>query len=304
MGSLEEISELIGRYCAEGRCDTDIPRLALVQSSIRTSPVSSVYHPLVCVVAQGAKRVVVGDRIVEYRAGDYVVVSVDLPVSGEICEASADKPYRALVLRLEPAMLAELLIGLGDEGGASEALALGTSRLTDEIAEPVARLLRLLDRPADIPVLAPLLERELIYRLLQGEQGHALRQIALAESRASQIARVIEHIKRTYDQSLSIPRLAEIAGMSGSSFHRHFKAITAMTPLQYQKRIRLHEARRLLLGGQVEAARAGFAVGYESPSQFSREYARMFGAPPGRDASRLRTLALSDPRRAGEVLEA
>lgn len=302
---IDEIAGLIGRFCSEGRCETPVPRLMLVSSQIRTLPVPSVYQPLFCLVAQGAKRVVVGERIVHYSAGSYVVVSLDLPVCGEICEASQATPYLALTLQLTPALIAEVLMELAAKAAAeADAPALGVSRATPEIADTVLRLLRLLERPDDIPFLAPMIERELIYRLMQGEQGPVLRQIALADSRLSQIARAIDRIKHDFDRPLRIETLADVANMSVSSFHRHFKAVTAMSPLQYQKQIRLHEARRLLMAQSEEAGRVGFAVGYESPSQFSREYVRMFGMPPARDAARLRSLPPTDPGRMGDILEA
>lgn len=305
MTDMDALAELIGRYCPQGRCPTALPRVVLINSQARTLPSPSLYQPLVCFVAQGAKRVVVGEREVRYHAGTFVVVSLDLPVSAEICEASPEKPYLAFSMHLDRAMLADILLGLPEEArpvGGSEALAVST--MTPDIVDPVLRLLRLLDRPADIGMLAPLLERELLYRLLQGEQGHHLRQFVQADSRLSQVARAIAHIREQYDRPVTIGTLADVAGMSQASFHRHFKAVTAMSPLQYQKNVRLHEARRLLLTETVEAARAGFSVGYESPSQFSREYARLFGAPPARDAARLRALSPADPHRAGELLEA
>ena len=300
-----ELAELIGRYCPDGRRETALPRVVLINSRARTLPSPTLYQPLVCFVAQGAKRVVFGEREVRYDAGTFVVVTLDLPVSAEICEASVDRPYLAVSMHLDRALLAEILLDLPEQAmPARGAEALSVSTLTPELVDPLERLLRLLERPADIPMLAPLLERELLYRLLQGEQGRVLRQFVHADSRLSQVARAIAHIRARYDRPVSIATLADVAGMSQASFHRHFRAVTAMSPLQYQKHVRLHEARRLLLTEKVEAARAGFSVGYESPSQFSREYARLFGAPPARDAARLRALPPADPHRAGELLEA
>lgn len=300
-----DLAKLIGRSCPDGRLQTAWPRMTLINSQARTPPSPSLYQPLVCFVAQGAKRVVVGEREVRYDAGTFVVVSLDLPVCAEICEASPDAPYLAVSMHLDRTMLADILLGLPEDArpvGGAEALAV--SRMTAEIVDPLLRLLRLLDHPEDVGMLAPLLERELLYRLLQGEQGHLLRQFVQADSRLSQVARAIAHIRAQYDRPVAIGTLADLAGMSQASFHRHFKAVTAMSPLQYQKHVRLHEARRLLLTEKVEAARAGFSVGYESPSQFSREYARLFGIPPARDAARLRALSPGDPHRAGELLEA
>lgn len=293
MADRQELSALIGRFCPDGRRVTDLPRVTLINTGKPTLPSPTLYQPLVCFVAQGAKRVLVGERVVQYDAGTFLVVSLDIPVSAEIHGASADEPYRAFSLQLDRALLAEILLDLPDEAtptGGAEALAV--SPMTSDLVDPVVRLLRLLERPEDIRMLAPLAERELLYRLLQGEQGHVLRQFVHADSRLSQVGRAISYIRDRFDCPVSIDTLAGVAGMSPATFHRHFKAVTAMSPLQYQKRLRLHEARRLLLADRVEAARAGFSVGYESPSQFSRDYARLFGAPPARDVARLRSLAV------------
>ena len=252
-----------------------------------------VYQPMLYIVAQGAKRTLLGDSIVEYAAGQYLVVSVDLPITGSVIQASPDAPYLALSLQLDPAVLADMLLTLPNTAkGAQDALlpGLAVSPVTPDLLDAAVRLLRLLDRPADIPMLAPLAEREILYRLLTGAQAAMLRQIALAHSRMAQVGRAIGWIRSHFAEPLRIDAVAQRANMSASTFHRHFKAVTAMSPLQYQKQIRLQEARRLLLAGQADAASIGFAVGYESPSQFSREYARMYGQPPLRDAVRLRSL--------------
>lgn len=305
MADTNELAELIGRYCPSGLRGTALPRVTLINTQARTVPSPTLYKPLVCFVAQGAKRVVVGERVLRYDAGTFLVVSLDIPVSAEIYGASPEKPYRAFSMQLDRALLADILLDLPDEARPVRgAEALAVSPMTPDLLDPLVRLLNLLDRPDDIRMLAPLLERELLYRLLQGEQGHVLRQFVHADSRLSQVARAISHIRARYDQTVSIGTLADLAGMSAATFHRHFKAVTAMSPLQYQKHVRLHEARRLLLAEKVEAARAGFSVGYESPSQFSREYARLFGEPPGRDAARLRSLSPGDPGQTGDLLEA
>ena len=284
-----ELGALIDRHCVARRWASPIPRVMLMRATAPSSPAASLCEPLLYVVAQGRKRVMLADKVFDYDAAQYLVGSVDLPVTGEIREASVETPYLAMSLTLDPATLAALLLDAPPGADAPKPLAgLAVSPLTADLLDAVVRLLRLLDHPGDIAVLAPLAEREILYRLLAGPQGPMLRQIALADSRLSQIARAIGWIKRNYDRPLRIEALAEIAHMSPSSLHRHFKAVTAMSPLQFQKRLRLQEARRLVLGPHTDAASVGFAVGYGSPSQFSREYSRLFGAPPGRDAARWR----------------
>lgn len=288
--SLHELRALIAQHCHERRTTTAIPRVGLVRSDTPTLPVGVVYQPMLCIVAQGAKRTLLGDNIVEYGAGQFLVVSVDLPITGAVVQASPDAPYLAVRLALDPTMLADMLLALPDVAQETPSPGLAVSPVTPDLLDAAVRLLRLLDRPTDIPMLAPLAEREILYRLLTGAQAPMLRQIAWAHSRTAQVGRAIGWIRKHFAEPLRIEAVARRANMSTSTFHRHFKAVTAMSPLQYQKQIRLQEARRLLLAGQADAASIGFAVGYESPSQFSREYARLFGQPPVRDAVRLRSL--------------
>ena len=292
MEMLDELRQLIERHCAAARWPTAIPGVTLMRADAPTLPVGALHKPLLCIVAQGRKRVLLGEKLFEYDSAKYLIASVDLPITGAVCEASARTPYLAMSFALDPAILAAMLLDMPQSGdGGKPFPGLAVSPMTADLLDPVLRLLRLLDRPADSAMLAPLAEREILYRLLLGPQGPMLRQIALADSRLSQIARAIGWIKDNYEQPLRIEALAAIAHMSPSSLHRHFKQVTAMSPLQFQKRIRLQEARRRVLGQQGDAASVGFAVGYESPSQFSREYSRLFGAPPGRDAARLRASA-------------
>lgn len=289
---LAELQAIIGRYSAEGPTETAIPRTWLFRCTAPTVPMPGIHEPAVCVVVQGRKQAMLGANTLVYDAAHYLIVSVDLPILGNVIEATPEKPYLAFRLSLDPRMLAAMLLDMppmpGDDARAPAGLAL--SPLTAELIDPVLRLVRLLDRPADIAMLAPLAEREILYGLLQGPQRDMLRQIALADSRLSQINRAIGWIKRHYADPFRIETVAEAARMSPSSFHHHFKAVTSMSPLQYQKQIRLQEARRLILAQHKDAASAGFAVGYDSPSQFSREYRRLFGEPPVRDATRLRSL--------------
>ena len=290
-GSLKDIRDLIAHHCAAKRHDTQVAGLTLFRATERGPQVNTMYRPTLCVVAQGKKQVVLGERLFEYDASNYMIVTVDVPVSGCIVEADEERPYLALSVDLDPLCVADLLL-LTDPSAAAardhRGAALAVSPLGDDLLDPVARLLRLLDQPGDIPVLAPLVQREIHYRLLQGEQGGLLRQAAVAGSHLSQIGRAADWIRAHYAEPVSVETLAAQAGMSVTSFHRHFKAITMMSPLQYRTQIRLQEARRLMLIDSQDAGKIGLDAGYESPSQFSRDYRRMFGMPPAADAGRLR----------------
>lgn len=295
MQQVEELAELISRLCAsDGIHQTAIPRLLLIRSGQPTQPLHALHEPALCIVVQGRKQVMLGDRLYNYDRSKYLVVSVDLPVIGQVVEATDEEPYLCLRLDLDPVMLGAVMLEAGladaDAGGAGPGLTL--SPVAPELLDAALRLVRLLETPRDIAILAPLAEREILYRLMTGEQAARLRQIATGESRLQQVNRAIGWIKRNYDKAFSVETLAQEARMSPSALHQHFKAVTAMSPLQYQKQLRLQEARRLILGAALDAASAGFRVGYESPSQFSREYRRLFGAPPLRDAARLRSVGL------------
>lgn len=265
---------------------TVIPRLTLSRAHQATEMSAAIYYPLFCVVASGRKRIFLGSEEFCYDPNTYLIASVDLPVTGQVIEG----PCLGVTLALDPGLLAEMLLNLpaAVPGERVSSKAMAVNPLEGDLLDPLLRLLRLLDHPRDIPVVAPLVEREILYRLLQGPRGAMLRQLALPSSQLSQISRAIRLIRQRYDQTLRVEELAQAAGMSAPSFHRHFRAVTAMSPLQFQKHIRLQEARRLLLSQQADAARVSFDVGYESASQFSREYRRLFGAPPGRDAKRVR----------------
>jgi AraC-like DNA-binding protein len=284
----QEICSVIARHWQGNQAATALPGVRLVRSDVPTLPVAVVYQPILYIVAQGAKRALLGESVVAYGAGQYLLVSVDLPVTGAVVQASPQAPYLAFALALDPVVLADMLLALPSQPTGAPSPGLAVSPVTPDLLDAALRLLRLLDTPAHIPVLAPLVEREILYRLLTGAQAPMLRQIALAHSHLAHIGRAIGWIRSHFAEPLRIEAVAQQVHMTASTFHRHFKAVTAMSPLQYQKQIRLQEARRLLLAGQADAASIGFAVGYESPSQFSREYARMFGQPPVRDAVRLR----------------
>ena len=289
MTPLQELAALIEQYTPiEGPQDTALPRVRLVRYTAPSAPMHGVQKPAFCIIAGGCKQALIGDRVLVYDSASYLIAAVDLPVVGQVIEASPEAPYLGLALDLEPAMLAALLSETGSASSTLSAPGLALSRITPGLLDAVVRLVRLLDTPADIPVLAPLAEREILYRLLTGEQQPQVRAIAMADSRLNQVNRAIGWIRRNYAQPFTIGQVAEEARMSPSALHAHFKAVTAMSPLQYQKQIRLQEARQLILGNGLDAARAGHEVGYDSPSQFSREYRRLFGAPPIADAERLR----------------
>lgn len=294
--SLDELRALIDRHAPR---DADavpaIDGLLLTRAERPTGPRSGIVDPVLALVAQGAKRLTLGGRIYDYEVGQYLVVSVDLPVSGHCTRATPDRPFLGFGLRIRPARLAALLLESGTGPRASTgrrrtddlpALAVGDA--SADLLDAVVRMVRLLDRPADIPVLAPMVEREILWRLITGEQGTLVRQIGLADSRLTQISRAVRFIREHYTEPLRVEDLARLSGMSASPFHRHFRAVTAMTPIQYQKHIRLQEARLRLMSSTDDIADVGYAVGYDSASQFSREYRRQFGRPPGADAARLR----------------
>ncbi len=229
-----------------------------------------------------------GDEVFEYREGQFLVVTVDLPIAGCVIQASPELPYLAAGLKLQAATISSLLLEMDPaDMAASEPAGFAVSDAPEELLDTVVRMLRLKDSPRDAGVLGPLVERELVWRLLHGAQGAMVRQIGLADSRLSQIGRAIRFIRDHHAEAISIPMLADMVAMSESSFHRHFRGATTMSPLQYQKLIRLQEARARILSDAGDVAAIGYSVGYDSPSQFSREYSRLFGAPPGRDKLRL-----------------
>jgi len=270
---------------------TAIPRVFLIRSDRPTEPLHVLHAPAFCLVAQGRKQVMLGREIFHYGPEQCLTVSVDLPVVGEVTEASPERPYLCLRLDLDPAMLGSLLneTGLGRQGESDDGSGLFLDRATPELVDAAVRLVRLLDVPREAAVLAPLAERELLLRMLLSEQAARLRQVAFADSSLRRVGRAIDWIKENFREPFSIAAVAGAAGMSPSSLHQHFKTVTVLSPLQYQKRLRLQEARRLILNGAMDAASAGHSVGYDSPSQFSRDYRRLFGAPPLRDVARLRS---------------
>jgi AraC-like DNA-binding protein len=295
---LKELTDLIERSTGhDGTHPTEIAPLTLYRLSTPSEPVPVLYEPALCIVAQGSKRVMLADEIYSYDPAQFLLVSVDLPLAGQVVKASPDAPYLSLRIDLDPGVVGDLLIEAGLTGPASPTprRGLAVSPVDAPLLDAVVRLLHLLDSPRDIGVLAPLIVREITYRLLRGEQGPRLRQITTEGGQAQRIARAIHWLKHNYSRPFSIDAIAREAHMSPSGLHHHFKAVTAMSPLQYQKQLRLQEARRLMLSEALDAAAAGYRVGYESPSQFSREYRRLFGAPPQRDMASLRRASQPSP---------
>lgn len=250
----------------------------------------TLYAPSVCFVASGRKRVELGHVSYVYDAATFLAASVDLPVTGSVIEATTAKPFLCVRLDIDTPMLRDLMFDgvAGPPPTTAAPVGLMLGRATAELIDAVVRLLRLLDTPADIPALAPLAEREILYRLLAGPGSGMMRHIASADSRLSQIGKAIARLRTSYREMFTVEGLAREIGMSASAFHRHFKAVTTMSPLQFRNALRLQEARRMMVAEGVDAATAGFAVGFESPSQFSRDYARFFGASPRRDVRTLR----------------
>ncbi|OMF81182.1 AraC family transcriptional regulator [Paenibacillus peoriae] len=287
----QELTGLIERHSLQNSTkETAVPSLFFYQHSSITEPAYRVYKPSFCVVVQGLKEILLAQERFEYGPSNYLIASMNLPVIGQIIKASADSPYLSLKLEFTQNQILEVLndcdIKVTSKDNAKRALFVG--RMESSIQDAVLRLARLLDTPGEIPFLAPLYTREILYRLLQGPYGVELAQIAVEGSSTYRIREAIDHIVRNWDQSFRIEDLADTASMSVSSFHRHFKEVTAMSPIQFQKQLRLQEARRILLAESADAADVAFRVGYESSSQFSREYSRMFGAPPRADIKRLK----------------
>ncbi|HEY8876004.1 MAG TPA: AraC family transcriptional regulator [Roseateles sp.] len=286
--SLQELQALIRRHATVPGSDRSAGGVFAVAAQAPTELQHVVLEPTFVVVAQGAKRAMLGDEMFEYREGQFLVVSVDLPIAGCVIQASPELPYLAAGLTLQVATISSLLLEMDPaDVAATEPAGFAVSDAPEALLDTVVRMLRLKDSPRDAAVLGPLVERELVWRLLHGAQGAMVRQIGLADSRLSQIGRAIRFIRTHHAEAISIPMLADMVAMSESSFHRHFRGATTMSPLQYQKMIRLQEARARIMADAGDVAAIGYSVGYDSPSQFSREYSRLFGAPPGRDKQRL-----------------
>ncbi len=295
---LEQAREALGRSIArltEGgeKHETAIPRLSLFRRSKPTEPISSMYEPSVCLITQGAKRILLGEDSYVYDPHHFLITSMDLPSIVQVTEASPEKPYLGLRLKLDMREVSQLMVdsSLPPPRVQQTGRGMAIGEVTLPLFVAFQRLIDLLAEQKDIPILAPLIQREIIYRLLVGDQGVRLRQIASTGSQGNQIAQAVNWLKGNFTRPLRIDDLAKQVNMSTSTLHHHFRALTAMSPLQYQKWLRLNEARRLMLTEHQDASSAAFQVGYESPSQFSREYGRLFGTPPLRDITKLRQVS-------------
>ncbi|MBV7538352.1 AraC family transcriptional regulator [Duganella sp. sic0402] len=301
-----QLNELraLAAHAENRRTETGIPRVAMVRGAIPLHQLAALYDPMINLILQGGKSMTVGGQTLHYDPATYFVMSVDLPAAGVVEAAANGEPYLAISLTLDAGIVANLLADLPDPaahpGRAGQAAAVAqrerarqreqafaVAAVTPELLDAWLRMLRLMRQPADIAALAPTYEREILYRVLQGPMGWMLRDIALPDSALARVNLAIQQIRRDYAQPLRVEQLADSAAMSVSAFHRHFKSVTALSPVQYQKQIRLLSARTLLVAGGCSVTAAAHQVGYQSATQFSREYARAFGQAPGRDASRI-----------------
>jgi len=292
--SRDELVERIVRAIREDGTVEPLEGLRLRRASSPTELGHGVSFPALCVIAQGSKEIWLGDNRYRYDPAHYLITTAALPITTRITEASEERPYLGLVLRLDPTLVGSVMVEAGHPAprGHDAVKAIDVSPLDAGLLDAVVRLVRLLDSPIEARFLAPLVKREIVYRLLMGEQGGRLRHTAVLGGQSHRIARALERLRKDFDQPLRVGDIAREFGMSVSGFHHHFKAVTAMSPLQFQKQMRLQEARRLMLGEDLDAASAGYRVGYGDASHFTREYKRLFGEPPMRDVERLREAAM------------
>lgn len=288
---MRELAERIAETVPEDGSLEPLTGLHLHRVSGPRGPLHRVYQPAFCVIAQGSKVLFLGDERYLYDPAHYLLVAADLPLVSHVLEASAERPYLSLRLDLEPALVSSVMVEAAQASQKSNVRAMNVSAIDAGLLDAVLRLVKLLDSPKDAPFLAPLVVREIVYRLLTGEQGERLRHIATSDGQTHRITRAIAQLRENFDRQLRMESVAEDLGMSVSSFHQHFKAVTAMSPLQFQKRLRLQEAKRLMLAEDLDAASAGYRVGYEDASHFSRDYKRLFGQPPLRDVAQFREAA-------------
>ena len=307
MAQLEELRELITRHVASGEgtgddgvVQTAIDGVLLSSVTQNVEAVAPTSGTVFAVIAQGGKRLALGERVYEYRAGQYLVASLDLPIAGSYWYAGENEPALGFGLVLEPSAVASVLLDAADNGapppprrspGGAAPSALGVGDASSELLDAVVRLLRLLDSPCDQGVLAPMIKREILWRVITGPVGQTVRQLGVADSGLSYVGGAVRRIAANYSEPFRVGDLARSCGMSTSAFHRNFQAVTGFSPIQYQKQIRLQRSRLMLMTGADDVATVGYRVGYDSASQFNREYRRKFGLPPGRDAARLRAEA-------------
>ena len=289
----DELVERINRAIREEGNVEPLPGIRLYRHSSPTEMGHGIADPALAVIAQGSKELYLGEEHYRYDPYHYCLGTVELPVTSRIIEASKERPYLCFRLALDPTLVGSVMTETGHTAPPSDAdaKALIVTTIDATLLDAVVRLVRLIDTPSEAPILSPLINREIIYRLLMGRQGDRLRHIAIMSGFTPPIARAIERLRKSFDQPLHIDDVAQEVGMSVSGFHHHFKAVTAMTPLQFQKQLRLQEARRLMLGEDIDATSAAFSVGYSDSSHFNREYKRLFGLPPMRDVERLREAA-------------
>lgn len=295
IANLEELTAGIGRIVSEDGSTELVPGLHLTRASIDGEDVYGVLKPGFCIIAQGAKDVFMGEGSYRYDPGHYLLATIEMPVKG-VRLIPGQGPYLAMMVELDPALVGSVMVEAGlvasqRPGGAK---ALGVSPLDSELLDAATRLLRVASSAADSRVLVPLIKREIIYRLLTGDQGDRLRQLPSPGNHSHLVARALKRLRQEFNQQLSIEDLAKEVGMSSTRFHHHFKAVTDMSPLQFQKQLRLQEARRLMLSEELDAASAGYRVGYDDPSHFSRDYKKHFGRSPMRDVEKLRQIAGTD----------
>ncbi|EJG0887421.1 TPA: AraC family transcriptional regulator [Vibrio parahaemolyticus] len=287
----QKLAKLIDRWTGNvNQYDTPISGLRFSRWTTPTPPTSYTHNPSICLIAQGRKRVLLGEESFIYDANHFLISSVDLPIIANIIEASEELPYLGLIMELDLTEISQLIVDseLAFTQAKEAQKGIAVSELSESLLDAFVRLAELLDEGQNIKILAPIIKREIFYRLLMSEQGTRLHQIVTAGSHSHQIAKAIDWLKNNFVKPLSVGDLASFTGMSKSSFYTHFRSMTSMTPLQFQKKLRLSEARRLMLTENLDAMAATFKVGYESPSQFSREYSRLFGAPPSKDIKSLR----------------
>lgn len=293
----EELAARIAQAMPEDGKKEVVEGLGLRRYSAPGERLFAVSQPSLCVIAQGSKAVYLGERRFRYDPYHYLLVTAELPIGGQVMDASEERPLLGLILALDASLVSSVMVEAGHSAPQSGTAvrALNVSPLPASLLDATLRLVRLLGAPEEAPVLAPLIKREIIYRLLQGEQSARLRQIAVLNGSSHRITRAIKRIQQQFDQSFRAEDLADDLGMSASSFYAHFKSVTGLTPLQFQKQLQLQEARRLMLSQELDAAAAGYEVGYNDASHFSREYKRLFGRPPVRDIERLRETTSATP---------
>ena len=291
----KELVEILARRCTNEGANNMAEGLNFYRHSGPTQPFHGLYSPSMCIIAQGAKEVLLGEEVFRYDPAHFLLCSLDVPVVSQVVDATSQRPYLGLKLDLDPTLIASVSVEAGVSPGRSDfsVKSIAVGKLQGDLLDAFVRLFRLLDNPDDYRMISPLVIREIIYRLLISDQGPRLRQMAVFGGHTNRITKAVQTLRNKFSESLSIEDLARDLGMSVSSFHQHFKTATSMSPLQFQKLLRLQEARRLLLTEDLDASSAAVRVGYDDASQFTREYKRLFGDPPMRDVARFRQLAPS-----------